>query len=278
VAAEMPAVKALTKVKAIVPCGCFVAGTEILTPDGPMPIEQIGVGDVIIAFDQETGEPRQSQVIHLFTRVADTIYVLKIGEDSVETTADHPIWVQDKGWTWAGSLAEGAYLRGPDGSSLRLDGIQAIPISKQVYNFEVNEYDAYFAGDPGIAAHNCNVGKAVTAAAKQSTKYARRAGVKAAWKAEKALVKAGHPGTRAWKPHEVKQLLTKGKVKGYQGHHMKSVSKHPKQAANPKNIKFVKAKGEHLAEHRGNFHNDGIPHPPIDREKMLREFLEKQGK
>lgn len=86
---------------------------------------------------------------------------------------------------------------------------------------------------------------------------ARRAAVRKAWKEEQALVKATGEGTRRWSEKEAKQLLNKGKVKGYQGHHIKSVKHHPnieKHVGNPDNIEFVTPK-EHLSRHRGNYKN-----------------------
>ena len=82
----------------------------------------------------------------------------------------------------------------------------------------------------------------------------RQKGVKKAWKAERKLVKETGQGTRRWTEAEMDELLTTGKVSGYQGHHINSVKAHPELADNPNNIKFVTPE-EHLAEHGGDFHN-----------------------
>jgi RHS repeat-associated protein len=91
--------------------------------------------------------------------------------------------------------------------------------------------------------------------AKDSIEAARRAAVRNAWKEEKALVAETGEGTRAWTDAETKQLLEKGKVDGYHGHHINNVKDHPELAGNPDNIKFVKGGSEHLAEHGGNYRN-----------------------
>lgn len=75
-----------------------------------------------------------------------------------------------------------------------------------------------------------------------------------AWKEEKNLIKETNKGTREWTRVEKQELLKKGKIKGYQGHHINNVKHHPGQAGNPNNIKFVTPK-EHLLEHGGNFKN-----------------------
>lgn len=71
---------------------------------------------------------------------------------------------------------------------------------------------------------------------------------------EKALVERTGQGTRRWIEAEKKELLTTGKVEGYEGHHINSVKNNPDLADNPNNIKFVTPE-EHLAEHNGSFHN-----------------------
>ncbi len=52
----------------------------------------------------------------------------------------------------------------------------------------------------------------------------------------------------------MKQLLGKGKIKGYQGHHIFNVKHHPYAAGDPDNIKFLTF-SEHLKVHGGNFRN-----------------------
>lgn len=93
---------------------------------------------------------------------------------------------------------------------------------------------------------------------KNQLNYRRSKGVSKAWARERELVSKGR-GTRNWSVAEQKELLRTGRVKGYQGHHMKSVSKHPDYAANPKNIQFLDARkgnNEHLKAHRGDYRNE----------------------
>lgn len=87
-----------------------------------------------------------------------------------------------------------------------------------------------------------------------SVAYERRKAVAAAWKREKCLVAAGL-GTRDWTPKEQREILTKGKATGYQGHHMKSVDGHNSRAGDPNNIQFLNRK-EHLKAHGGSYRNN----------------------
>lgn len=64
---------------------------------------------------------------------------------------------------------------------------------------------------------------------------------------------------REWTEVEKQELLTTGKVKGYEGQHMKSAEAYPDQAGDPNNIQFLKGRNmdvnEHLDAHGGNYNN-----------------------
>ena len=79
----------------------------------------------------------------------------------------------------------------------------------------------------------------------------RARGVKAAWKMEQQLVASGRRGTVDWSETEKIELLARGKVTGYGGHHINNVADNMADAGNSANIQFMK-KCEHQCLHRGN--------------------------
>jgi len=84
----------------------------------------------------------------------------------------------------------------------------------------------------------------------------RRSAVDKAWENEQALVEQGL-GTRDWTSMQQQELLDTGRVKGFEGHHMRSVSKYPQHAGDPYNIQFLERtadNNEHKAAHNGDFH------------------------
>lgn len=87
-----------------------------------------------------------------------------------------------------------------------------------------------------------------------NTNYERRKAVANAWKNEKNLVVDGK-GTRDWSQKEQREIISKGRATGYQGHHMKSVDGHNSKAGDASNIQFL-TRNEHLAAHKGDFHNN----------------------
>ncbi len=89
----------------------------------------------------------------------------------------------------------------------------------------------------------------------KSLSAARQGAVRRAWKLEVDNVRNGGLGrTRQWNDNEIRELLTNGKVKGYHGHHMKSVKKYEKWAGDEYNVQFL-TPAEHLDAHKGNWKN-----------------------
>lgn len=89
---------------------------------------------------------------------------------------------------------------------------------------------------------------------KKQLSYQRQNAVRNAWKEEKNRVSEGI-GTRKWSENEQKELLEKGRVSGYEGHHMKSVKLYPEYAGDSNNIQFL-TEDEHLyGAHKGDYHN-----------------------
>ena len=88
---------------------------------------------------------------------------------------------------------------------------------------------------------------------KLELQYKKIKGIMLAWDKEKSLVLKGK-GTRDWTLKEQKELINTNKVKGYEGHHMKSSNKYPEHADNPNNIQFLKKNVHREKVHKNNFH------------------------
>ena len=80
----------------------------------------------------------------------------------------------------------------------------------------------------------------------------RRKGVSLAWKYEQAEIKLGGSGTTNWTESQRQEILNTGTVRGAIGHHINNAADHPKDQANPDNIRFAKDHEEHMRMHHGN--------------------------
>lgn len=90
----------------------------------------------------------------------------------------------------------------------------------------------------------------------------RTQAVNEAWKIEADKIRKGLSGSRDWTTEEKQELLSTGRVKNYQGHHMKSAKAYPDYVDDPNNIQFLRTSSknsndvnEHLAAHGGNYQN-----------------------
>lgn len=87
----------------------------------------------------------------------------------------------------------------------------------------------------------------------------RQRAVREAWARERQLCTQGR-GTRDWTRAQQRELLSTGRVRGYEGQHMKSVSQYPAHAGNPDNIQFLSHQ-EHLEAHNSGRAKSGYRSP-----------------
>lgn len=131
---------------------CFLAGTPILMSDGSQKsIEQIRVGDIVVAFDQETETFKQDKVTELFEHKADKYLIVNY---KIKVTANHLVYSKG-GWIQIGQMQVGDMLLNAEGKPEAIISIEKASENVLVYNFELNPYHAYVAG--GIVAHNKKV-------------------------------------------------------------------------------------------------------------------------
>jgi len=140
-------------------CNCFTAGTKVLTDQGERNIEDIVVGDRVLSKDETTGEVAYKEVTATFNHETDEIYQIHVGDQLIESTYNHPFWVEGKGWTYVKDLKVGDLLVQSDGKTLEITSIELLHKHVTVYNMTVDEFHTYFVSDLGIWVHNtgpCN--------------------------------------------------------------------------------------------------------------------------
>ncbi|WP_218015222.1 polymorphic toxin-type HINT domain-containing protein [Brevibacillus dissolubilis] len=135
-------------------CNCFTAGTIVLTNKGEKSIEEIKVGDKVLAKDVETGEMAYKEVEWLFQREVEETYNITVGEEVITTTDEHPFWIVGKGWVESRKLVVGDVLTTSDGKILAIKKIVVKKEHRTVYNFKVKDFHTYFVSNLGIWTHN----------------------------------------------------------------------------------------------------------------------------
>ncbi len=221
---------------------CFIAGTLVLTSIGFVAIETIKAGDKVLAANPETGEQDVKTVVQTFVNETDELVNVTVNGETITTTPEHPFYIPQKGWTGAIHLRAGDMLVLSNGEYVVVEKVEheLLENSVKVYNFEVEDFHTYYVSEYGVLVHNaCD----------------RREAVRQAWKEEYEAAKAtGQGKTRTLSSDELDELLTTGKVKGYEGHHIYSVSAYPELAGDPNNIQFL-TREEHFAAHGYNWRN-----------------------
>ena len=148
-------------------CSCpspnsFDPGTEVLMADGTRkPIEDVDVGDLVLAADPETGEYAAQPVVALIEGHGTKHLVdITIDGETVTATDEHPFWVVNQAGAWvnAEDLDPGNYLLTPDGVA-RIDQIaERVETNHTVHNLTINDLHTYHVtiGDQAVLTHNSN--------------------------------------------------------------------------------------------------------------------------
>ena len=136
---------------------CFTGDTEVYTSDGLVCIEEISVGDEVLAYDYETGETELKEVLNVWVKETDEILHVSTSDgETIDTTTNHPFYVEDKGWVAAGDLEIGDILVTAVGNKVEVTDLELEKLAEPilVYNLEVADFHTYFVGEYGVLVHN----------------------------------------------------------------------------------------------------------------------------
>jgi uncharacterized protein RhaS with RHS repeats len=88
-------------------------------------------------------------------------------------------------------------------------------------------------------------------------KNLRSRAVDDAWRLEQRLfVETGETTIKApLTASQLNELATRGKISGFEGHHINDVATNPALAGNPRNVRFEPSRPAHLDAHGGSFNN-----------------------
>jgi RHS repeat-associated protein len=133
---------------------CFTGDTLVCTVSGAMPICQIELGDLVCARDPETGMTNTCRVIGTSKSEVQQLIVLGVGDEEIRTTAEHPFWVIDRGWTKVKDLRVGDHLQTLDGGKSAIRYVVVANTPADVYNIEVAGLHTYFVAKAEVLVHN----------------------------------------------------------------------------------------------------------------------------
>lgn len=131
---------------------CLAAGTKVWTELGPLAIEEIRVGDRVLAQDPDTGELAYKPVLGTTIRPASRLVRITAGQDSITTSGGHLYWTAGEGWQKARELASGGELHSIRGS-VRISQVEKAELAP-TYNLIVADFHTYFVGASHVLCHD----------------------------------------------------------------------------------------------------------------------------
>jgi hypothetical protein len=135
------------------PPSCFVAGTPVLTLSGPLNIEDVQPGDLVLGQDVDTGQLAYQPVLATTRRPEfPTFKIRTIQGEQLVATGGHAFWVSGTGWVRATDLESGMRLHTLRGG-VGISAVDSEPPRKS-YNLVVADFHSYFVGSGNILCHD----------------------------------------------------------------------------------------------------------------------------
>ena len=159
---------------------CFIAGTKVLTDHGHKNIEDIEVGDLVLAYDEETGEIAYKPVVQLFRNTTKEWCTVSVrGNDGelyeITSTPGHKYFIPEnrvrkdsralehasyaglsEKWVSACDLKRGDKVLLSDGTLCEVEGVSCKKLSapETTYNLKVSDFHTYYVSDACVLVHN----------------------------------------------------------------------------------------------------------------------------
>ena len=163
---------------------CFIAGTKVLTDHGHKNIEDIEVGDLVLAYDEETGDTAYKPVVQLFRNTTKEWCTVSVrGNDGelyeITSTPGHKYFIPEnrvrkdsralehasyaglsEKWVSACDLKRGDKVLLSDGTLCEVEGVSCKKLSapETTYNLKVSDFHTYYVSDACVLVHNAGCG------------------------------------------------------------------------------------------------------------------------
>jgi hypothetical protein len=143
----------IAKVAEDIPCS-FSAETDVLTRGGTKDIAAIEVGYYVLAWNEADGTLGYYRVTAVMTHQDQVLTELIVDGEWLETTPEHPFYVEGQGWTPAANLRFGDQIRQADGTTGRVWLKWNVHKPQEMYNLTVDTAHTFFVGKGQWLVHN----------------------------------------------------------------------------------------------------------------------------
>jgi hypothetical protein len=135
---------------------CLIAGTPIWTDRGPVPVDELEVGDRVLCQDLDTSRLEYQVVLQPTERPATPTFRISIGGESIQASGGHYFWVEGRGWTRTRELTTAMSIDTANGSPIAIDAIESAE-TVPLYNVVVDRHSNYFVGQHRILSHDSSI-------------------------------------------------------------------------------------------------------------------------
>lgn len=134
---------------------CFVAGTPVHTPEGPVPIEELTRGDVVMAWRTDDGAATSRPVVRPERGRTHRVLDVHVAGELITTTPRHRFWLPERrAWVEARDLEVGSRLMDIEGRHRTVDEVADRTLDVPTFNLSVAGEHDYFVGRAGVLVHN----------------------------------------------------------------------------------------------------------------------------
>ncbi len=159
IAGVLDLIQAAVTFKVQVASSCFTGRMLVDWEGGKIRVDQVRVGDWIWSQNEDdpAGPPTLKRVLQLFQRLAP-IWAVTFDGQTIETTAEHPFWVANRGWIPTQMLKVGDLLQTRDKRLVPVESVEDTGRVETVHNFLVEDLHTYFVSatkdGASVWAHN----------------------------------------------------------------------------------------------------------------------------
>ncbi|MBK9732880.1 MAG: LysM peptidoglycan-binding domain-containing protein [Chitinophagaceae bacterium] len=134
---------------------CFEKGTLVYANKGLVAIESIQIGDSVYTYNIQTNEIEESKVLNTLERNTGEIYEITTIDQTIFVTAEHPFYIEGKGWVTVKQLKVGDKFKTMNSKTVeQVKSLSLLQQSLTVYNIEVDGNHNYFVTSSSILVHN----------------------------------------------------------------------------------------------------------------------------
>jgi hypothetical protein len=143
------------------PAECLVAGTPVWTDRGAVAVQEVRVGDLVLARHPESGELAYKPVLRTTVRDDEPVFHCETAEGDFRATGGHPFWVSGRGWVKLRDARPGMHFHGAAGP---IEVRRVTPDGEEkTYNLVTEDFHTYFVGDGLILSHDVTFAEPVDA-------------------------------------------------------------------------------------------------------------------